>query len=109
LLVEAERRDVVLLAEEDGGLGGGCGAGQAGGVASQLPAVALDEAAQVRRVTAIDGADEILMGEGVDLDDDEAALVALEAPAALAAERKVLQAVIEAVQSALQPLQPVRR
>src|SRR5690606_16600313 len=97
LLVEAERGDVRLGAEEDRGLRGGRGARQSGRIAPQLPAVALDEAAKAWGVAAIDGADQVLVGERVDLDDDEAALIAFEPAAALAGERKVLETVIEAI------------
>jgi hypothetical protein len=109
LFVEAERGDVVLDAEEDGGLRSGRGAGQPRGVLPQFPAVALQQALHVGRVAAVHGPDQVLVGEGVDLDDNEAALVPFPALLPLAGEREVLCTVVKAVKRATQPLQSAWR
>src|SRR5690606_13190686 len=89
-LIVAEGRDVLLLAEEDRGLGCGGGAGQSGREATQLPAMALDEATEGGGIAALHGPEQVLVGERVDLNRDEAALVPLLPSPPLAGERKVL-------------------
>src|SRR5690606_22259359 len=110
LLIPAERRDVVFGPVEDRALCGGRGAGQPRGIAAQLPAVALDQPLQARAVPLLQCALEVIMRQRVDLYDDEPALFARRAVRVLArpplrSERNVLYAVVQAVQSAAQPLQ----
>src|SRR5690606_6950245 len=99
-----ERRDAVLGAVEDGGLGGRRRAGQPGREAANLPAVALDELLEVRHIAALESAFEVFVRQGVDLDDDEAASepfggVAVPAATPFRGERQILQFVVPTVES----------
>src|SRR5690606_31422419 len=68
-------------------------------------AVAFDQALEPRHVAALERAQEVLVRERIDLDDDEAAPRVLAPGAPLRGERQVLEAVVQAVERAAQSAQ----